>query len=106
MFQGLAASSMHVPPFVLCAQINRVVGLNSVGLRRNANLTDEDRRQIKEAFRITYRSGRTPAEALAEMDACGEWGAAADRFREFIREALAAERPYNRGLCPHARRES
>ncbi|MHC4561745.1 MAG: acyl-ACP--UDP-N-acetylglucosamine O-acyltransferase [Planctomycetota bacterium] len=100
MFQGGAAAGMHVPPFVMCAEINNVAGLNVIGLRRAQDLTDEDRDQIKEAFRITYRNGLTPADAVGEMDSHTEWGAAAGRFRDFVRDVLAAEKPYNRGLAP------
>ena len=100
MFQGNAASSMHIPPFIMAAKISRVAGLNSLGMRRAKDLTDEDRAQIKEAFRLTYRSRLTPEKALREMDQHSEWGAAAGRFRDFVRKVLAAEPPYTRGLAP------
>jgi UDP-N-acetylglucosamine acyltransferase len=100
MTQGGAGISMHAPPFTLLAGISRVVGLNAVGLKRNRELTDEDRAQIRQAFRITYRSGLTVTAALAEMDRQVHWGAAAGRFREFVRRVLAAEKPHARGLCP------
>jgi len=80
-------------------KIRKTFGLNVVGLRRTKDLTDEDRRQIKEAFGLTYRSGLTPAQALEKMDACSDWGEGAGKFRDFIRWALTAEAPYNRGLC-------
>ncbi len=99
MGQGNSATSMHVPPYTILVFVNKLVGLNSVGLRRAKDISDEDRRQIKEAFRITYRSGQTAEKALEQMDACADWGPAAAEFREFIREALAAEPPFNRGLC-------
>ena len=70
-----------------------------MGLRRSDELTNEDRRQIKEAFRLTYRSGLTPTEALEKMNAHEEWGAAAGKFRDFISRVLNAKPPYNRGLC-------
>jgi UDP-N-acetylglucosamine acyltransferase len=106
MSQGQAGVAMHVPPYVLIAGISRVVGLNVVGLKRAADLSDEDRRQIKEAFRLTYRARLTPAEAMKRMDACTEWGAAAGKFREFVRKVLAARKPYSRGLAGlRARRE-
>lgn len=104
MFQGGAASSMHVPPYVVCAGVNNVVSLNTVGLRRSEELTAEDRRQIKDAFSLLYRSKLTPEKALEKMDLCTEWGAAAGRFREFVRRALQAKPPYRRGLCPHLSR--
>jgi UDP-N-acetylglucosamine acyltransferase len=100
MAQGGAAIGQHVPPFCLFAEVNNVVGLNVVGLRRSPEMTDEDRKQIKEAFRLTYRAGYTPAKALDAMDACTDWGAPAGRFREFIRNVVTAEKPFARGLCP------
>ncbi|MCK4602072.1 MAG: hypothetical protein KAU28_06375, partial [Phycisphaerae bacterium] len=100
MTQGNSGFSTHLPPYTLAADINHVIGLNSIGLRRAEDLTDEDRRQIKEAFSLTYRSGLTTSKALEKMDACSDWGEAAGKFREFVRKVLAAEPPYNRGLTP------
>lgn len=100
MARGHSGFSCHVPPFVLCGEgINHVLGLNAVGLRRAEEITDEDRRQIKQAFSVTYRSGLRREEALARMDAHTEWGAPAGRFRQFIRRVHEAAEPYNRGLC-------
>ena len=104
MTRGQTGAGQHVPPFVLIAYINSVVGLNVVGLRRAAEITDEDRRQIKEMFDLTYRSKLTPSRALEKMDACTDLGAPAGRFRDFVRKTVAAEPPYNRGLCPMRRR--
>ncbi len=102
MMQGFAGISQHVPPFVMLRGINYVAGLNNVGLRRADYIGDDDRRQIKEAYRLLYRSGLKPTEALTEMDARDDWGAPACRFRDFVRRALEAEPPHNRGL-PTAR---
>lgn len=104
MSQGMTGIGMHVPPYVMLANINQVIGLNQVGLRRNSSLTNSDRRQIKQAFSITYTSGLSPAKALAEMDACREWGPPAAKFRDFVRKVLGASKPYIRGLCPPRRR--
>jgi UDP-N-acetylglucosamine acyltransferase len=98
MSQGNGATSMHVPPYTIFAGANYVVGLNSVGLRRAPHISNEDRRQIKEAFALTYRSGLTPVKALEKMDACSDWGQAADKFRQFVRRVVTAQKPYNRGL--------
>ena len=104
MFQGKGGLSMHAPPYVLCTEINIVVALNSVGLRRRDDISKEDFSQIKTAFNTVYRSGLGLEAALAEMDTCTDWGAAAGKFREFIRAVLNAKPPFNRGLCPHLSR--
>ena len=44
------------------------------------------------------------AQALAEMDECHDWGAAAGRYRDFIRKVTTAEGSFARGLCPMRRR--
>jgi UDP-N-acetylglucosamine acyltransferase len=99
MMRGNAGASQHVPPFVITKDINCIVGLNAVGLRRAEDITDIDRRQIKEAYRLLYRSNLTTREALAEMDRRTQWGAPAGRFREFVRRVVTAEPPYKRGLA-------
>jgi acyl-[acyl carrier protein]--UDP-N-acetylglucosamine O-acyltransferase len=95
---------MHVPPFVICSGINNVVALNSVGLRRRADLTDEDRRGIKEAFKITYRVGNSLKQAVNDLENIKEVGVATTRFRDFLVEVAKAEPPYNRGLCSYISR--
>ena len=106
MGQGNSATSMHIPPFTLFAGANRVVSLNGVGMRRSEEVTGEDRRQIKEAFDLTYRSSLTVSDALRAMDERTEWGWAGVRFRDFVRRVISARPPFNRGLCPLRRRVS
>ncbi|MCK4560564.1 MAG: acyl-ACP--UDP-N-acetylglucosamine O-acyltransferase [Calditrichia bacterium] len=104
MFQGGAFVSMHIPPFVVCSGINNVVSLNAVGLKRRLDITPKDRQEVREAFKITYRSGYQLKQALEEMNQKKDWGAAAGNFRDFISKILAAEPPFNRGLCSHLSR--
>jgi UDP-N-acetylglucosamine acyltransferase len=106
MSQGNAATSMHIAPFTLFAGVNRVAALNVIGLRRAKGITAEDRRQIREAFNLTYRSRLNLSDALRAMDERTEWEAAATRFRDFVRRVVSAQPPYNRGLCPMHRRDS
>lgn len=106
MCQGNSGMSKHIPPYCMIADINRVAGLNLVGLRRDERISSEDVRQIKEAYKILYRSSLTTPRALERMDTCSDWGEAASRFREFVRWALAAKKPYDRGICPPQRNES
>ncbi len=103
MSMGHSTICMHVPPYCMAAGVNSVAGLNRVGLRRSPDITDEDRRQIKQAFRLVYRSGLPRMKALAEMDACTEWRAPAVKFREFVRRVLTATSPFNRGLAGQRR---
>jgi UDP-N-acetylglucosamine acyltransferase len=104
MFQGGAFLSMHAPPFVVCSGLNNVVALNTVGLRRRADLSIKDRQEVKSAFKIAYRSGYGLRQALDEMRKMEDWGAAAGSFRDFIAKVLNAEPPFNRGLCSHLSR--
>jgi hypothetical protein len=66
-------------------------------------MTRQDRAEVKEAFRLTYRAGLTPSDALIEMDKMTDWGQAAAQYREFIHKAISAEKPFNRGICPMRR---
>ena len=103
MSRGNSGTSAHVPPFCLFMNINNVVGLNVVGMRRNSEMTADDRAQIKEAFRLTYRCGLTPTAAVEEMDRHTDWGSAAGKFRDFVRKVVDAEPPFKRALCPMRR---
>ena len=106
MSQGNSATSMHIAPFTLFAGANRVVSLNVIGLRRSKEITEEDRRQVQEAFVLTYRSNSNIRAALRAMDERTEWGWAAVRFRDFVRRVVLAQPPYKRGLCPLRRGDS
>jgi UDP-N-acetylglucosamine acyltransferase len=106
MSQGNSATSMHIPPFTLFAGVNRVVTLNAIGLRRSKDITEKDRRQVREAFDLTYRSNLTLSAALQAMDGRTEWGGPAARFRDFVRRVAQAQPPYKRGLCPLRRSNS
>ena len=87
-----------------CQAWNNVVALNAVGLRRRADLTPKDRQEVKDAFKITYRSEYSLKQALDVMNQNKDWGAAADSFRNFLGNVLKAEPPFNRGLCSHLSR--
>lgn len=98
MMRGHSGASQHVPPFVMVRSVNYVAGVNTVGLRRAEDITEVDRRQIQQAYRLLYRSKLTSERALVEMDAHDDWGAPAGRFRDFVRRVLSADKPFNRGL--------
>lgn len=93
--QGGSAFSKDVPPFTIAALLNYVIGLNVIGLRR-AGLSAQDRDEIKNAFKLIYRSGLNTRQALEESKA-RNFGAAADEFFEFIATAQ------KRGICAYRR---
>lgn len=68
MTGGGSAINQDICPFVM-AEGNKAVirGLNTVGLRRKG-FTEEDRLNLKKAYRIIFRSGNPLKEALAELE--------------------------------------
>jgi UDP-N-acetylglucosamine acyltransferase len=89
--QGTSGFGKDIPPYVAAAGINKVVGLNVVGLRR-AGFQAVDRAEIKAAFRLFYESGLNVSQALAQ--ASGQtWRKPAQDFFDFV---AASKR---RGIC-------
>jgi len=98
MLGGNCAVSRDVPPFctVRPGGINRVLGLNVVGLRR-AGYSAAEREQIKKAFDILYRSNLTPKEAVEALRKEFSHGPALE-LAEFVEES-------ERGICPLAKEQ-
>jgi UDP-N-acetylglucosamine acyltransferase len=90
--QGASAFSKDIPPFVIAAERNYVVGLNVVGLRR-AGFSAQDRDEIKTAFKLIYISDLNIAQALEKASAT-KFGPAAREFLDFVANAK------KRGICP------
>jgi UDP-N-acetylglucosamine acyltransferase len=64
MIGGVSGLSQDCPPFVMAnGQRARIVGLNSVGLRRNG-FDGAQRSRIKAAYRLIFRSALSRATAL------------------------------------------
>ena len=64
MVGGLAQVKRDVPPYVMVdGSTGLLVGLNLVGLRR-AGFSVEDRKTLKSAYRLAFRSELTQAEKL------------------------------------------
>ena len=95
--QGTSGFGKDIPPYVAAAGINKVVGLNVVGLRR-AGFEAVDRAEIKAAFRLLYESGLNVSQALAQArtEDLARPGPGVFRFRrglETPRNLRAAARP-------------
>ncbi len=83
MVGGLARIVQDVPPYVMVdGSTGMIVGLNSVGLRRNG-YTSEQVAQLKKAYRMIYRQGLTFNEVLARLAAEFPAGPAAE-FHRFL----------------------
>lgn len=89
--QGNSGFGKDIPPFVAAADVNKVVGLNVIGLRR-AGFSAAERTEIKAAFRLLYESGLNVTQALEQAEK-KSWGAAAQSFFDFVAGAK------RRGIC-------
>lgn len=66
MISGCSASTKDVPPFVIQQNIDNVVGVNVVGLRR-AGMSHEQINAVKKAFSILFRQGLPLPAAVAKL---------------------------------------
>ena len=81
---GGAILSRDVPPYVMVAGNPAVPhGVNAEGLRRRG-FSDEQVRQIREAYRVLYRSDLKLAEALTQLAPLAEQHPEIRTFVEFI----------------------
>ena len=98
MIGGNTRVNLDVPPFVMASEFNVAArGLNLVGLRR-AGIGKYAIRQLKEAYRILYRSQLPLEKALERIEkdiACDE-----------ARHLVAFIRSSERGICRDARQSS
>ncbi|GAX60756.1 acyl-(Acyl-carrier-protein)-UDP-N-acetylglucosamine O-acyltransferase [Candidatus Scalindua japonica] len=92
MLGGGCGASKDVPPFCLMKPLeaNKIIGLNSVGLRRS-ELSKDDRQEIKEAFKILFLSGLNIRPAVEKIKSAYPSGPAYE-LAIFIDES-------ERGIC-------
>ncbi|MBI4480718.1 MAG: acyl-ACP--UDP-N-acetylglucosamine O-acyltransferase [Acidobacteria bacterium] len=95
MIGGNTRVNLDVPPFVLASEFDVAAhGLNLVGLRR-ARISKDAIRQLKEAYRILYRSQLPLEKALERI----EKEIPSDEARQLV----AFIRGSKRGICRDAR---
>ena len=92
MLGGDAAVSKDVPPFctVRPAAVNKVLSPNIVGLRR-AGFSLNQREEVRQTFKMLYRSGLNITQALAKIRATFPTGPAIE-MADFIEAS-------RRGVC-------
>lgn len=85
MLACVAPVTQDVPPFMMTDHDGRIVGVNTIGLRR-AGYTAEERAQIKGAYRLLYRTSLSRAQVIAEL-AEEAPTRALDAMLEFLRKS-------------------
>jgi UDP-N-acetylglucosamine acyltransferase len=83
MVGGLARITLDIPPFVMAAERDEVVGLNLVGLKRRG-LAREAVAELKEVFREVYFDGGNVRHRAQELLAGGVRSPEARNFLEFF----------------------
>lgn len=68
MVSALSAINLNIPPFMMCGGRGAIVhGVNVVGMRR-AGISARARDEIKQAYKLLYRSGLSIPHALSEIE--------------------------------------
>ena len=65
LMQGGSAISQDLPPFTVSMRINEICGLNIIGLRR-AGFAPAQRLELKQIYRMLFRSGKNLSAAIKE----------------------------------------
>ena len=60
--QGRAGIGKDLPPYTIATEVNRMCGLNVIGLRR-AGITPADRLALKQLYRLLFCSELSPTAA-------------------------------------------
>lgn len=82
MFSGVTAVSRDVPPFCMVTERNAMIGLNTVGLRRNG-VPREEITLLRRAFREAFRTKLVRQEQLAILQALGARSPFVQEMAEF-----------------------
>jgi UDP-N-acetylglucosamine acyltransferase len=83
MVGGLARITLDIPPFLMAAERDEIVGLNLVGLKRR-EFAREVVAELKECFREVFFDGGNVRHRAQELLARGVRSAEARRFLEFF----------------------
>lgn len=100
MISGCLGTTMDVPPFCLCDQMNVTNGVNLVGLRRSG-APRESIDAVRFAFRTVISKSLPRKEALAKLRELGEKDPLVSEMAEFVANTV---RGVGRGADRNARR--
>jgi UDP-N-acetylglucosamine acyltransferase len=93
LMQGGSGISQDLPPFTVAVRLNEICGLNIVGLRR-AGMTAGQRLELKQVYRMLFRSGKNLSGAINEAQKAFT-GPAAKILLDFVAKS-------KRGVCRDA----
>lgn len=68
MIGGGARLLKDLPPYMKSLHESQCVGYNALGLRRSGEYSEEEISEVKEAYRILFRSGKPLSQAVAEYE--------------------------------------
>ena len=92
MVSGASRVVKDVPPFMIAeGNPTRIRGLNVVGMRR-LGLAPQARAELRQAYRLLYRSGLNVSQALERLRQAGTTGSEVQRLIAFVEAA-------KRGIC-------
>jgi UDP-N-acetylglucosamine acyltransferase len=92
LLSGVSATTKDIPPFVIQQNIDTVVGVNVVGMRR-AGLSHAQIDAVREAFKVLFRANLVLPAALAQLEQ--ELG-----HVDVVAEMVAFLRQSHRGISP------
>jgi UDP-N-acetylglucosamine acyltransferase len=95
---GISGSTKDIPPFIIQQRINRVVGVNVIGMRR-AGVATANIDAVRQAYHILYREEHVLPHSLAQIER--ELGEVPE-----VAEMLAFIRNSARGITLHTDREA
>lgn len=67
MLSGCSGTTKDIPPFIIQQNIDSVVGVNVVGMRR-AGIDHAQINAVRQAFRVLFREGRVLPQALLVLE--------------------------------------
>lgn len=91
VIQGNGSFSKDIPHFCAAQRINRITGLNVIGLRRQG-FDAETRKTLRALFDLLFNSGKNLAQAIT-VARQADWPPEALRLLEFV------EAPSKKGVC-------
>jgi UDP-N-acetylglucosamine acyltransferase len=92
MLSGCSATTKDIPPFIIQQNIDSVVGVNVVGMRR-AGISNDQINAVRQAFRVLFRAGLVLPQALLILERDHAGVPAVMEIVAFLRQARRGINP-------------